>query len=128
MLVNLFDRVPDKFKEVLSGHYGEELPSNPIPGLDIDEHKVIILLDRQKPSVERCYDFDEERITLSRSGKIVWGFDSGCSCPSPFRDRFPQCYICTETWKEFEIQAKDFDEGWLDEVNKKIDEIILCIK
>ncbi len=127
-----WEKIPESFKTILSDRYSygdsEIIPNKLIDGLSLDGHEVILLLDRQKPSVERDYSFDEERITLSKSGKIVWGFDSGCSCPSPWIDNHPNCYTCSDTWKEFEITAKDFDRGWLEEVTKKVDEIILCIK
>lgn len=121
-LVKNWDRVPDDFKKNIQG--GEYSKSGAvIPGVPLEEHTVIVLLDRQKPSVSRDYSFDEERITITRSGKIVWGFDSGCSCPSPWADNYPNCYTCTQTWKEFEINIKDFDAGAVEEVLGKIMQI-----
>lgn len=81
-----------------------------IDNLSTEEHIVILLVDRQKPSVERDYNFDEERIGVNRKGKVIWGFDSGCSCPSPWYDSFPKCYNVSKTWKEFEINIKEFDK------------------
>lgn len=41
--------------------------------------EVIWLVDRQKPSVDQSYDFDQERFGLTREGEVIWGFHSGCS-------------------------------------------------
>jgi len=48
------------------------------------DKKVIWFLNRQRPNVEADYSFDEERIGITNQREIVWGFDSGCSCPSPW--------------------------------------------
>jgi hypothetical protein len=80
--------------------------------LDGKDSQVILLLDRQKPSVMRDYSFDEERIGVHEDGKVTWGFDSGCSCPSPWHDNAPHCYNCTDTWKEFALDTKSFDPDW----------------
>lgn len=117
-----WDIIPDTQKTVLSSSYGDS--HNTIPGVPLEDHIVILLLDRQKPSVIADYSFDQERISISHSGKIIWGFDSGCSCPSPWHDSFPKCYSCTQTWKEFQItNLKDFDENALPEVLTRIEEI-----
>lgn len=79
------------------------------------EQKVIVLLDRQKPSVEADYSFDEERITVNQKGQVIWGFDSGCSCPAPWHDSAPECYSCDEGWKEFELNIQQFDHGAVEE-------------
>lgn len=117
-LIKNWDKVEDKFKidirgDVIMSHKQD------LSGLTDQEHNVIVLLDRQKPSVERSYDFDEERITLTRTGKVVWGFDSGCSCPSPWHDNYPECYSCSETWSEFEVNLESFDVDVLDDILSK---------
>lgn len=33
---------------------------------------------------EPCYSFDMTVAWLDANGKLYWGSDSGCSCPSPF--------------------------------------------
>lgn len=119
-IVKNWEKIPDSFKTDIKA-YGDE--SKPVEDLPLDEHVVILLLDRQKPSVERSWDFDEERISISRTGKIVWGFDSGCSCPSPWHDRYPECYSCVKNWKEFTVKLKDFDADWLEVCTASIAEI-----
>ena len=44
-----------------------------------NQHEVIWFLDRQSPSIEQSYDFEEERFGMTRDGQLIWGFDSGCS-------------------------------------------------
>lgn len=94
-------------------------------GLSEDDNEAIFLLNRQKPSVEASYDFDEERIGITSKGKIIWGFDSGCSCPCPWDDSYPDCYNITEkTWKEFIVKdLTSFDGGAMDEMEKTLSEI-----
>lgn len=120
-LVKNWKKIPDKFKQSIQGAYGNS--SVVIEGVALEEHTVILLLDRQKPSVQESYSFDEERIAVTRTGKVIWGFDSGCSCPSPWSDSYPKCYTCSSSWKEFEVNLKDFDVGVLEECSKIIKEI-----
>ena len=123
-IVENWKKIPDSFKTNLQGDsssYGYN--GSPIPGVSLEGHVVILLLDRQKPSVERSWDFDEERISVNSEGKVVWGFDSGCSCPSPWRDSYPKCYTCTDTWKEFTLNVEKFDHGALEEVEATIEKI-----
>lgn len=118
-IVKNWDNIPDKFKSCIK-------PSNyrsNLEGLKEEEHFVVLLLDRQKPSVGRPYDFDEERIGVTRTGKVIWGFDSGCSCPSPWDDNYPECYNVSKEWKEFELNTKDFDTDWEKECLEKFEEI-----
>ena len=68
--------IPDKFKSNLKPN---QYNAN-VKDLSLEEHFVVLLLDRQKPSVIPDYSFDKERIGITREGKVVWGFDSGCSC------------------------------------------------
>jgi hypothetical protein len=116
-IVKNWDKIPDTFKTNLK--CGDRLISD----VKMEEHIVILLLDRQKPSVERCWSFNEERISVTRTGKIIWGFDSGCSCPQPWHDTYPNCYSCSNSWKEFVLNAEKFDHGAIDGCLKRIEEI-----
>lgn len=126
-IVKNWDEIPDSYKSSLkpSGSYSS---SANVEGLKLEEHIVVLLVDRQKPSVERCYSFDEERIGVTKTGKIIWGFDSGCSCPSPWDDSYPKCYNVAKVWKEFELEAKNFDAGWLEEAKTRVEEIKKAVK
>ena len=42
-------------------------------------YRVLWILNRQKPSIQTSYDFDEERFGITPDGMVIWGFDSGCS-------------------------------------------------
>lgn len=117
-----WEKIPDSFKTNIQGD-SYSRSSAVIDGVPLEEHVVILLLDRQKPSVQRDYSFDEERIAVTRSGKVVWGFDSGCSCPSPWHDNYPQCYACSKDWKEFVLNIEKFDHDALKEVEARIEEI-----
>lgn len=116
-VVKHWDKIPDSFKD--TWRYNSAV----IEGLPLDEHTVVVLIDRQKPSVERSWDFDEERIGITRTGKVVWGFDSGCSCPSPWHDSYPECLSCTNTWKAFEVELSQFDPDVLEACLARIEEI-----
>ena len=124
-LVKNWDKIPDSFKTNLQENYWGNHGN--IPGVALEEHIVVLLLDRQKPSVEADYSFDEERISLTRTGKVIWGFDSGCSCTSPWHNSYPDCYSCDEGWKEFELNIEKFDHGAIDAVMTKIEEIKAAI-
>lgn len=102
-LIKNRDKIPDRFWVKTDGQ----------------TYDVIWLLNRQKPSVEASYAFDEERLGITREGKIIWGFDSGCSCPSPWsQEDFGDSSYNVKTWKEFIIDIeslKGFDKGWEDD-------------
>lgn len=121
-IVENWEKIPDNFKADIHGE-SYHRQSSDIAGLKMEEHIVILLIDRQKPSVQRDYSFDEERIAITKMGKIIWGFDSGCSCPSPWHDNYPNCYCVSEGYKEFILEAKGFDEDWLKECEEKFEEI-----
>lgn len=112
-IVKNWNKIPDKFKTDIS-----QGQSN----ISKDDSLVVLLLDRQKPSIERCYDYDEERIGVTREGKIIWGFDSGCSCPMPFEEH-DNCYSCSRDYKTFILEAKGFDEDWFKECENNFEEI-----
>lgn len=123
-IIENWDKIPDNFKTQLNaGRWSGESDLSNIPGLPTEDHVVVLLLDRQKPSVEADYSFDEERITVSKTGKVIWGFDSGCSCPSPWHDSYPGCYSCSDSWKEFELNIAKFDHDALEEVIATINRI-----
>lgn len=117
-----WDNIPDKYKQDIHGE-SYYRTSGDVPNLPKEEHFVVLLLDRQKPSVEADYSFDEERIGITKTGKIIWGFDSGCSCPSPWHDNYPDCYCVAEGWKQFTLNTEGFDPDWLEECTKKFNEI-----
>lgn len=133
-IVKNWDNIPDKFKQNIKPNKY----SNDVDKLKVEGHIVVLLVDRQKPSIPSSYDFDEERFGINRFGEIIWGFDSGCSCPSPWDDSYPKCYNVEKTWKEFVLKNKDseetsgysdfFDLGFQDEVLKNIDKIKKQIK
>lgn len=93
-----------------------------------DKFRAIWFVDRQKPSVEACYSFDEERFGLTIDGSLIWGFDSGCSCPSPWSaNDFGDAYDVKE-WREFEVDLNfGLDEGWIGESIQTIDEYLRLI-
>lgn len=123
-IINNWDNIDNKFKTYLK----PDEYSKDISNLSLDEHIVILILDRQKPSVIRSCDFDEERIGITKFGKVIWGFDSGCSCPSPWDDSYPSCYNVSKTWKEFEINLKDFDEKVIEQCLITINQIKESVK
>jgi len=121
-IVDNWDKIPDKFKvQINAGSYSGAMSN--LPGLPSEEHFVVLLLDRQKHSVGRSWDFDEERIAVNKAGKVIWGFDSGCSCPAPWVDSYPDCYTVTKSWKEFAVNIEKFDRDVLEECLQKIEEI-----
>ncbi len=119
-IVKNWNKIPDSFKTNLG---------RGIEGLINEEDRMIVLiLDRQKPSVQADYSFDEERIGVTKTGKVIWGFDSGCSCPSPWNDSFPECYSVSNKWKEFILNAEKFDIEWSKECVDRIEQIKASIK
>lgn len=91
------------------------------------KYKVIWFLNRQKPSVQASYDFDEERFGITIDGRIIYGFDSGCSCPTPWGagDYGDTSYDVTE-YKEFFLnKMPDFDAGWEEDASKRLDDLLL---
>lgn len=123
-IVNNWEAIPDKYKSDLRPNtYNNTNNTKNIKDLNIEEHFVVLLLDRQKPSVIPSYDFDEERIGITKEGKVVWGFDSGCSCPIPWDDNYPNCYEVSKSWKEFVVNLNQFDEKVIEECLKVIEEI-----
>jgi hypothetical protein len=126
-IVENWDKISDEFKMDIRSKYWTEKMNN-LNGLDDDEHTIVVLLNRQKPSIESDYSFNEERIGVTKTGKVIWGFDSGCSCPSPWVDSYPDCYTVTKEWKQFEVDANGFDEDWKKECLTKIEKIKSCVK
>lgn len=113
ILLNNISNIPEKYWSTTDGRM----------------YRVVWLLDRQKPSVESYYDFDEERLGITSDGRIIWGFDSGCSCPTPWSNSdYGDDNYRTTTYKEFFIDLPSFDNDWDKESSNKIDEILSCIK
>ena len=90
-------------------------------------YEVIWFMDRQKPSVEASYDFDEERFGITRDGLVIWGFDSGCSCPTPWGEYdYGDSSYYKKEWKEFCVDPEmSFDEGWEDECYNNLKDFLL---
>jgi hypothetical protein len=108
----------------------EKIPEKYWRKTDGGQYEVVWFMDRQKPSIERGWDFNEERFGITKDGKIIWGFDSGCSCPSPWsqEDHGDQNYEVKE-WKEFMVDPETaFDAGWEEESYETIKEILNEIK
>ncbi len=90
-------------------------------------HEVIWFIDRQKPSVSQSYDFDMERFGVTKDGKIIWGFDSGCSCPSPWEDDQRAGYE-TKEWKEFVVSPVELDTDWQDACFDNLKDYLLVVE
>lgn len=114
-----WDKIPNEYKTDIKPDRSVQTLNDVVR----EGHIVVLLLDRQKPSIEPDYSFDEERIGVNKFGQIIWGFDSGCSCPISWEDSYPACYSYSNTWKEFEINLKDFDKLWDQEMQNKFEEI-----
>jgi hypothetical protein len=96
---------------------------------DGQKYQVIWFMSRQKPSVSKSYDFDEERFGLTKDGRVIWGFHSGCSCPSPWSqsDHGDEKYMVSE-WKEFTVPVdQPFDAGWEDECYSNLQDYLMLI-
>jgi len=115
-----WEEIPDKYKQNIKPD--NEYSVN-VKSLNADGHLVVLLVDRQKPSVYANYSFDEERFGVNRYGEIIWGFDSGCSCPCPWNDEYPGCYDVAKTWKEFKINLEDFDVDFEKDASEAFEEI-----
>lgn len=127
-IVENWDKIPASLKRSLTSDYNKLIAL--VPGLTEDGSTVIFLIDRQKPSIEADYSFDEERLAVNRFGQIIWGFDSGCSCPSPWWDNYPECYLePAKSWKEFIVNLKDFDQtDLMEEIEMSLDKTISAIQ
>lgn len=113
-LIENIHKIPDEFFVQTDGGYS----------------RVIWFMDRQKPSVEADYNFDMERFGITKEGQIIWGFDSGCSCPSPWsqEDYGDKSYF-TKTWKEFETTPENsFDKGWDEECYNNLKDYLLLLE
>lgn len=112
LLANL-DRIPDEFFVRTDG----------------GKYRALWIMSRQKPSVEANYTFDEERFGITNDGRVIWGFDSGCSCPSPWgSDSYGDDYS-TREWKDFEVNPETaFDAGWEDECYQNLKDYTLLLK
>ena len=121
-VVKNWDFIPDKFKEDI-----KENRLN-LKGVCDEGHIVVLFLDRQKPSIEASYYFDRERIGINKFGQFIWGFDSGCSCPSPFDDHYPECYEFSKSWKEFEVNIEKFDKDLERDIVERFNEIKIVVE
>lgn len=112
-LIKHRDKVPDEFWVRTDG----------------GKYRVLWFMSRQKPSVEADYSFDEERFGLTREGKVIWGFDSGCSCPSPWSAAdFGDDNYHVKEYKEFEVEPETaFDADWQDESYSTLKDFLYLI-
>lgn len=106
----------------------EKIPNDFWRKTEGGKYDVIWIVNRQKPSVEPDYSFDEERLGITKDGKIIFGFDSGCSCPSPWHDCGDDVYE-EKTWKEFEIDPGNASNiEWNEECVQQVKDLILLVK
>lgn len=132
--------IPDK--EILDKiqFLAENYQSIPIQKWEVTEtnkeRKVVWILNRQKPSAEvdyNCaevdYNYDEERLGITHEGKIIFGFDSGCSCPIPWEDCGDSIYT-EKTWKQLEVDLKDLESfDYFEDGDKiRLDELVTMTK
>ncbi len=106
-----------------------------------NEEDVIWILNRDDGTAG-SYETSEERLGITRTGKILYGFSSGCSCWSGWQK---DDYKDTITYKEFELmpigefnsdneyEIKDkfdlsFAEGWNEEAYNNLKDYMLLIK
>lgn len=96
---------------------------------DGKQYESIWFINGQKPSVEAYYDFDQERFGITRDGKLIWGYDSGCSYPSPWSSYdFGDENYKTNSYKEFFInELPEFDEGWKEEAQSNLNDYLKLV-
>lgn len=108
-------------------------------------HEVIWLLSREDGTAG-SYETSQERFGITKEGKIIWGFSSGCSCWDGWKS---EDYLGHVTWKEFilsgnkeptkdknyydkdkEIERDNFGfvADWINEVEKDLDDFLLIFK
>lgn len=54
-----------------------------------------------------AYEFDMVAVWVHDDGRIFWGQDSGCSCPSPFEGCELKDLDQVESWAELDAALKD---------------------
>lgn len=62
---------------------------------------------------EPCYDFNMCVVWKHTSGTHYYGFDSGCSCPSPFEDVTSLDKLSRLHWKnfkKFEVEVREWGD------------------
>lgn len=72
-----------------------------IPLVTNSETQVIWILD-QEDGTAGSYETSQERIGITKEGKVIWGFSSGCSCWSGWEK---ENYCETKSAKEFDITS-----------------------
>ena len=89
------------------------------------DYEVLWFMSRKRPSVHASYDFDEERFGMTRGGQVIWGFDSGCSCPTPWEGK----EYDVKDWKEFAVSPEEsFDKGWEDACYSNLTDYLTLVK
>lgn len=108
-----------------------------------NNEEVMWLLDREDGTAG-SYETSQERFGITKTGKILWGFSSGCSCWSGWDKND---YEKPVTWKEFTVLDTKEEEksetwedekytrdgwgfviSWQDEVDKSITDLELIFK
>jgi hypothetical protein len=72
-----------------------------------EDHGLTVIGELDDPNA--CYSFDLLVVWQHDDGRILYGIDSGCSCPSPFEDVYSSdefTEVTNDKWKEFEAAVK----------------------
>lgn len=106
-------------------------------------NEVVWLMSREDGTAG-SYETSQERFGITKEGKVIWGFSSGCSCWDGWNS---DDLIDPVTWKEFimlDTQKREEDNGgedgakyrngwgfvedWGETVEKSLDEFLLIFK
>ncbi|MDP1570799.1 MAG: hypothetical protein Q8L86_12445 [Vicinamibacterales bacterium] len=83
----------------------------------------------QEDGTAGAYEVSQERLGITRSGEIVWGFSSGCSCWSGWENGD---YCPTKSYKEFSIvdftaARNEKAEPWEDTAESNLNGFLLLV-
>jgi hypothetical protein len=95
---------------------------------------VVWLLNREDGTAGSCQT-SQERLGITKDGRVLWGFSSGCSCWNGWS---AGDYFEPVSWKEFEIKLDNkslgtefksfFTDGWDSEVLSALNDFSLLFK
>ena len=122
----------------------EDFFSRRIGREDLEARDTIWLMSRED-GTSGSYETSQERFGITKDGKIVWGFSSGCSCwdgwsstdvrdPVEWKEFIildtekPESDKCFESSESFNRDGWGFVESWQDEVEKAIDDLSLIFE